>query len=572
MSRSGEDPNSQVDRRRFLTATGGIAAMTALAGCGGGGGTDTESGSDGDGDDDATDGGGDGDDEPEMGEQLPTYTFYNNPANYNAARHDMINLIGTQFNEVGLDVDVEVLEWGTLFERVTEEFDYGFAAWGAGLGIYPGTLMPYLFHSSNTDSSNLTGYVNEDLDPLLNEQLEAANVEERVDLLHEIQSVINEDVPMHPIVQMPNLVAFNSDQVEGWTDHLVGYYHMEPQTNIEVTADHNELRGAWAETLGTLNVLGYNNETKLFHQFEMLYDKLVRNNRNLEPDPALSLATEWERPDAETVRYKIREGHTWHDGEDLTPEDVVFTLNYIKEHEIPIYSTQYEMYDSVERDGQWVQVNFSDPVGPVHQTFSNQFPIVPEHVWSEREDPTNMSVPEPIGSGPLEFDYWDTGSELSLVKNEDHWNTVDYDRRIWRIIPESSTVWSLLLDGELNYLPYTRVGRQLNDNQDKDQISVESSSSDGWWHLSQNTRREGLDDPAVRQAAVEAVPKSTINDQLLYGFAKPGWNLVGESFGQYSNPDVPHYQADDDIEAAQQILEEAGYVFDDDGNVHFPAE
>jgi peptide/nickel transport system substrate-binding protein len=395
-------------------------------------------------------------------------------------------------------------------------------------------------------------------------------VDKRVELLHQIQSVLNEDVPMHPIVQMPNVVAYNNQQVEGWTDHIVGYYHFEPQTNVEVTADHGELRGSWSETLGTMNVLGYNNETKLIHQFEMMYDKLVRNNSDVEPDPELSLATEWERPDDQTVRYRIREGHSWHDGEDVTPEDVTFTLEYIKENEIPLYSTQWELYDSVELDGQWVQVNFGDPVGPVHQTFSNQIPIVPQHIWSERDDPNNASVSEPVGSGPLQFDYWDEGSELSLTSYDDHWNTVNYDRRIWRIIPESSTVWSLLLEGELNYLPFSRIGKQLNDNQSKDQISVQNTPGDGWWHLSQNTRKAGLDDAAVRQAAVHAIPKRAINEQLLYGFAKEGWNLVGESFGQYSNPDVPRYQEENGIEVGKQTLRDAGYTFNDDGKIQFP--
>jgi peptide/nickel transport system substrate-binding protein len=560
---------NELNRRDFLkaSAAGGVVGTTALAGCTGSDQETTTTAEAGGETTTAEAGGGE-----RAGEPLPTYTYLNNPANYNAPRHDAINLIGSQLNELGFDVNVNVFEWGTLYDRATQEFDFGFTTWNRGLGVYPGRRMPEQFHSSNTGAGggNFTGYVNEDLDPVLMQQLQESDRQARVEMLHEIQSVINEDVPMHPIVQMPNVIAYNNQQVQGWIPHLVGYYHFESMTNIEVTADHGELRGSWSETLGTMNVLGYNNETKLIHQFEMLYDKLVRINSDLEPDPELSLATEWERPDETTVRYKVREGHSWHDGEDVTPEDVKFTLEYIKDHQIPLYSTQWELYDSVELDGQWVQVNFSDPVGPVHSTFSNQIPIVPQHIWSERDDPNNASVTEPVGSGPLQFDYWDQGSELGLVRYDDHWRTVNFDRRIWRIIPESSTVWSLLLQGDLNYLPFSRINKQLNDNQEQDQISVESTSGDGWWHLSQNNRRPGLDDNAVRQAAVHALPKRAINEQLLYGFAREGWNLVGESFGDYSNPDVPRYQEEDGIAAGRQVLEEAGYTFGDDGKIHFP--
>lgn len=569
--------DENVQRRRFLktAAAGGVAGVSALAGCSGDGGD-----GDGNGDTDTDmNGGGGGDTDTgggEMGEQLPTYAYMNNPANYNPARHDAINLIGSQLNELGMDVEVDVFEWGTLYTKVTEEQDFSFTTWNRGLGIYPGRRMPEMFHSSNTDpgNGNFTGYTNEDLDPVLSEQMQVTDNDERVDMLFQIQETISQDVPMHPIVQMPNLLAYNSDQVSGWIDHISGYYHFEPQTNVEVNNEDNVLRGSWSETLGTLNVMGYNNETKLIHQFEMLYDKLVRINSNLEPDSSMSLATEWERPDEQTARYKIREGHTWHDGEDVTPEDVKFTLDYIQEYEIPLYATQLGMYDSSSVDGDWVTVNFSSPVGPVHTLFSNQIPIIPQHIWESRNDPNNMSVEAPVGSGPLEFDYWDQGSELSLVKNEDHWNTVNYDRRIWRIIPESSTVWSLLKSGDLNYLPFSRIGKQLNDNQDEDMVGVQISSGDGWWHFSQNTRLEGLDDKAVRQANVWALPKTAITQQLLYDFPKEGWNLIGESFGQYSNPDVKRYTTDEGsgMEEAKQTLRDAGYVFDDDGNVHFPAE
>ena len=569
------DNDSALRRRKFLkaTAAGSTVGMTALAGCQGGGGGEGEGDTDGN---DTEESSSDDDESSEemesMGDQLPQYTYLNNPANYNAARHDAINLIGSQLNELGIDVSVEVFEWGTLYTRATQEFDYGLTTWNRGLGVYPGTRMPEQFHSSNTDpgGGNFTGYVNEDLDPLLFEQLEAAERSEREEILYEIQEVLAEDVPMHPIVQMPNLIAYNNNQVQGFTDHLAGYYHMEPMTNIEVTADHGELRGVWSETLGTLNVLGYNNETKLIHQFEMMYDKLVRVNGDLEPDADLSLATDWGRPSPDSVRYTIREGHQWHDGEDLTPEDVKFTLEYIKENQIPLYSTQWELIDSVEVDGQDVTVNFNSNLGPVHTTFSNQIPIVPQHIWQDRQDPANMSNPEPVGSGPLQYDYWDQGSELGLVSYDDHFNPVNFDSRIWRIIPESSTVWSLLNDGELNYLPFSRIGRQLSQNQENDQISVQSMAGDGWWHISQNTRQDGLGDKAVRQAIVNAVPKQAVNDQLLYGFAEQGYNLIGESFGSYSNPDVPAYQPENSLEAARGVLEDAGYVFDEDGMVHFP--
>jgi peptide/nickel transport system substrate-binding protein len=399
--------------------------------------------------------------------------------------------------------------------------------------------MPEMFHSSNTDpgEGNFTGYVNEELDPKLKKQLATTDRQERIDLLHDLQSAVNEDVPMHPINQMPALMAHNSNQVSGWVDYISGYNYFPSMVNIEVDNEDNTLRGTWPETLSSLNHLAANAPTsKQVYQWEMIYDKLVRLDSNIEPDAEMSLATEWEQPDLRTVRYKIREGHEWHDGEPVTPEDVKWTLEFIRDQEVPLYAQQWEMYKDgeVTVDGQWVEVTFSQDVGPVHTLFSNQVRISPKHKWEDRENPTEANVQEPVGSGPLQVDYWDQGSELSLEKFEKHFSPVNYDRRVWRIIPESSTVWSLLKDGDLNYLPFSRIGKQLNDNQDLDQISVYQMPGNSIWHCSMNTRVDGLGDRSVRQAVVNTIPKTAIVDQMLFGFPKNGFNLIPVAFGQYS--------------------------------------
>lgn len=513
-----------------------------------------------------------------MGDKLPEYVYLNNPPNYNPARNDAINLIAEQLSELGLDMNVEVLEWGTLYARIVDQQDYSFATWNRGLGVDPGRRMPEMFHSDNADQGlgNFTGYINEDLDPKLLKQMEVTDTDERIDLLHDIQETVTKDCPMSPIVQMPIIMPYHSD-VSGWIDMLSGYNSMYNMVNIEVDNPANELRGAWSETLGTLNVVGYQNETKLIYQMDVLYDKLVRFDPNLQPDPEYSLAKDWERPDKTTIRYTIRD-HQWHDGEDLTAEDVAFTLNYLKEHEAPLYRAQWERVKEAKAvDSQTAEITFHEDKapGPVHTLFSFQVPIIPQHIWSERDNPLEMQVTEPVGSGPLMFDYWDEGSELGLKRNPDHWKPTNFEKRIWRIIPEVSTTWELMGRGDLNYNPFGRISKQLSDqHENNDNIKVKSMPGDGWWHFSQNLRLPGLgpreDGRPVRQACVNALPKTAINDQLLYGYTKAGWNLIGEAFGPYSNEDVMEFE--EGVENGKQRLKDAGYQWDDDGLLHFPAE
>jgi len=569
-------PDNDVERRKFLKAAmaGGVGGMTALAGCGGGGDTDTETDTDSDGGGGDDTDGGNGDGGAEMGEALPEYLYLNNPANYNAARHDAINLVATQLNELGLDVSVEVLEWGTLYQRVRQEYDFDFCTWNHTHSIYPAQLMDEFFNSARTNpgEGNFTGWSSDQTDELLSTALRSTDVDERVDALHEFQNVITEAAPTNAIVQMPSIVAYNNEQVSGWVDHLSGPGYFWNMTSLEVDNAENQLRGSWSETIGTLNPVGAPQQTKVNHQLDVLYDNLIRFDEELEIASDAGLASDWERPDETTLRYTIKD-HQWHDGEPVTAEDVAFSFNYIKEYQAPRYATQLSMYNDAEvvEDGT-VQINLNEEnaPGPAQMLLASQIPIIPEHIWADRDNPLNMQITDPVGSGPMVFDYWDEGSELSLVKNDDHFYPVSFDSRIWRIIPESSTTWELLLEGDLNYLPFSRIGRQLDENRQESQVSVYQMPGNGWWHCSINTRRDGLADRSVRQAVVNALPKTPIVDQLLYGYPEVGFNLINESFGQYHNPDVPRYE--ESLDVARQRLRDEGYVFDDDGMVHFPAE
>jgi peptide/nickel transport system substrate-binding protein len=579
--RSGRRRRS-TSRREFLertTASGAALGVVALAGCSGDearqeatestsrdspGGDSTAAGTD-----TATEGR-----TAEIGERLPTYTYMNNPPNYNPARNDAINLVGERLNELGFDVDVQVFEWGTLYSRVVDEHDFDMVTWHESLGLDPGKELVEKFHSDNVGSggSNWVGYENATLDDLLDAQMSTTDTGERVDHLHEIQRILIDDAPYNPIVQMPYLIAYNNEQVSGWEHHLKGYNYYYNMVNLEVSNDKNELRGAWPEAIGSLNPLGSGNQSKTIYHVDVLYDYLVRMNADLEYDPELSLATGIRRPDERTVEYTLRD-HTWHDGEALTAEDVAFTIDYTKRTQVPRFLNQMRRVETAEAlDENTVRVVFNEgeAPGPVHTLFSMHFPIVPKHVWEDVDDPANREVEEPIGSGPLQFEYWDRGSELSLARNPDHFVGVSFDRRIWRIIPQESTTWTLLKRGDLNYLPLSRIGKQLNDNVELDRISVVRGPGTGTWHFSLNLRRDGLDGKPVRKSMVNAIPKTTITRQILFDLVERGFNPVSVAYGQYHNPDVMAYE--ESVETGRERLREAGYSWDDDGLLRFPTD
>ncbi len=549
--------DSTFDRRRFLRASG-IAGVAALAGCIG--------------DDDDEDPTDDDVDEADLGEEVPTFRYYNNPEDYDAQRHDAINFIGEQFEEVGMDIDVEVLEWSTLQDTVQVDNDFDFATWWTFFFEELGEGLYQHFHS--TGGENWFNYQNDDVDEWVSAQMAEEDEDARVEQIHNVQQQVMEDVPFYPICYMTTPVLYNNTHIvpDSWDEHPRGFSSSLSQMTLEMD-EEDELVGAWPEALDTLNPFASGGESKHDHQFNILFDRLYHFDEDYEFVPEISLAEGgFERPDAETIVFEGIRDHVWHDGEELTVDDVAWTMNAVAEHEPPYLHDQAEFIDNAEViDDSTVQVNLTEPLGPAEIFIGFQIPIMPEHIWADVDDPNTEPTTEEnaIGSGPTQLDYWDQGTEISLERFDDHWHPVDYSRRLWRIIPEVSTVFELLEQGDLNYEPFGRVARETVDLlDDVDHLSGYTRLSGDFWHLSMNT--ETVDTTELRRAAGTAVPNEGIVEQFLFGFAEPADNVVSPAWGVFHTDDVPEW--DVGHEAARELLSDAGYGWDDDGRLHYPAD
>ncbi len=537
------------DRRSFLqktAAAGGALAATAAAGCLGD-----------DGDDDAP---------GAEGEQVEEFLYLNNPQDYSPQRHDAINFIGERLEEIGLEVDVEVMEWGSLFDTVTEQQEYDFATWWTFFFAEIGDGLLEHFYSEG--GSNYYNYENDELDEQIQAQMATPDQDERVELIHDIQRTLMDDVPKMPLAHMeaPNL--YDSTVIQNWEPHIRGFNSYFNMVNLEVEGT-DTISAAWPEGMGHLNVYAWGGESKLRYQFNMLFDRLIHVDGDYEIDLDLGLATDYELPDDETVIYEIRD-HSFHDGEPVTAEDVAFSFNYVVENEIPAFIDQTAYIDEAEVvDDETVRINLSQPLGPVHLFLGHEIPIVPKHVWEGIDDPVQQETTDDIviGSGPMEFDYWDEGSEVGLTRYDDHFQGVDFENRYWRIIPETSTVFQLLEDGELTYEPFGRVARQTQELLDEDNhLEAAQQLSSDFWHFSMNT--DSVSDVQLRKAIVETLPRTAIVDQFIFGFAQRGFNVVSPAFGDFHTDDVTDYE--ESIEAARDRLADAGYGWDDDGMLHYP--
>lgn len=142
--------------------------------------------------------------------------------NDNQDRIDTATAVQAQLQEIGIDVQIEQVEWGAYLEDTAAgEHDMFILGWttvtgDADYGMYP------LFHSDNFgEAGNRTFFATDELDSLLEEARQSSDEDERLDLYSRAQEILVDEAPMLYIHHMEFLLAV-SDDVEGLWQHPTG--------------------------------------------------------------------------------------------------------------------------------------------------------------------------------------------------------------------------------------------------------------------------------------------------------------------------------------------------------------
>ena len=222
------------------------------------------------------------------------------------------------------------------------------------------------------------------------------------------------------------------------------------------------------------------------------------------------LATSWpEVVDDDTWRFTVREGVTFHDGQDLNAQAVADALNRMLD---PDYSTQRDSYvrgiTSVEAADTYTVDIHTDGVNATLPLQIAQLPIFAPG--------TADTVGEnPVGTGPYMFESWERGQQITAVRNANYWGEApSIDAFTVRFIPDKQTSLAALQAGEvdlvLDILPeqVPLVPQAL---------SVPATE---YSYIALNALRPDLAPPEIRVAMNLAVDKELIAETLYEGYAQ----------------------------------------------------
>ena len=122
-------------------------------------------------------------------------------------------------------------------------------------------------------------------------------------------------------------------------------------------------------------------------------------------------------PSGKSITFTIRSGVKWSNGTPMTPADVAFTYNYIKQH--PAINLAGLNISTVTSSGDTVTVTFPTAQYTNLENIAG-VAILPQSVWGSVSNPATFTDPDPIGTGPYTLgSFSPTG--FTLVKNPNYW-------------------------------------------------------------------------------------------------------------------------------------------------------
>lgn len=126
-------------------------------------------------------------------------------------------------------------------------------------------------------------------------------------------------------------------------------------------------------------------------------------------------------PDRSWVIFTLRPEARWHDGEPITADDVIFSLETLKTKGHPFYRFYYQSIVEAEKLGERkVRFTFAEGDNRELPLIAGQLPILPKHYWESR-DFARTTLEPPLGSGPYRVADFEPGRFVTLERVEDYW-------------------------------------------------------------------------------------------------------------------------------------------------------
>ena len=304
---------------------------------------------------------------------------------------------------------------------------------------------------------------------------------------------------------------------------------------------------------------------------EHVFESLIKMDADSRIVP--SLAASWRLVDNLTWEFKLQPNAKFHDGSDVTAEDVAYSID--RTSKIVNSPGKFDVYtksivSKVIVDPKTIQLKTASPYPLMLSDLTSIF-IVSKKATEGLSSDDFSSGKGMIGSGPFRFVSFLRDDRVELIRNDAYWSTKPaWSKVTLRFIPQPATRVAALLAKDVDAIENVPTADLKRIRESKDlaffskvshrviYLNLDQRDKTAW-----ATDKDGkvldknpLKDPRVRQALSVAINRDAIKDRIMEGLSEPTSNMVPATlFGHV--PDLKPLKADTD--GAKKLLAEAGY-------------
>lgn len=306
-----------------------------------------------------------------------------------------------------------------------------------------------------------------------------------------------------------------------------------------------------------------------------IFDTLIKSGDNLELEP--SLAESWTAIDDTTWEFKLRQGVKFHDGGDLTAEDVKFSIERIPNVTGPNPTTTYvrRIVSTEIIDPYTIRMKTDGPAPALPNDMIRLFVVSAKAAKDySTKDTANIgfnSGKAAIGSGPYKFVSWTPNEQLILERFDGYWGGKQpWEKVVRKELPNDAARVAQLKSGQVDLIvrvPFSDVP-MLEKDAKLNVVKAESiylfyvtfdlreQTPQVWAKDGSQIAKNPFIDPRVREAFDLAIDREALVEVAMEGLGKPiGQMVTANIFGYDPEIKVPQQN----VKKAKELLAEAGY-------------
>lgn len=354
-----------------------------------------------------------------------------------------------------------------------------------------------------------------------------------------------------------SLVACSSEPASGTGGSEAAAEVEEGVFNVAIQSD--------IDTFDPAQCNAYETELVVNNVYDNLF-KFDTKDSSFQPN----LATGYEQVDDLTYVITLRDDVKFWDGNPMTADDVVYSMNRHMDPEVAsLFEYMYYPVESVEATGDYevtVHLKYAD-CDFIYNLATMAGAVLEKSFVEEAGAAYGSAKGGVMGTGPYMYTSWTEGAEIVLTKNDNYWQDVTYPEDVleFDIIADSATQAMSAASGAIDFINLPSLD-QMDQVKDSDSVNISYSAGVQNSYIAFNCSYGPFSDPNVRKAAACAIDDDAIalatKGEGHYETAK-AIDYNTDEFAYYNddwaelNDSLDSY--DYDVEKAKEYLAESSY-------------